>query len=238
MAFTHSPKIVTDGLVLLLDPLNPRSYTSGSTTINDVSANTNSGSLSGVLVSTNPFGFQFTTGSSFVTINNSGNLTFTTASQFTVSAWVQLDGAVTSSATNNSGGLLSAGSFVGSVGLGFAIDRNVTGVSAIAFAARPNGGSDFAQYITINRNTIYNATMVFSGSVIYAYLNGQFTGSSAVTNGTTFSTNWSMFTNSGVPGGSNFKPEGKLYYATIHNKALTPTEVFQNFNAMRGRFGV
>ena len=238
MSVSGGPDISEFGLVLLLDTLNPRSYTSGSSTVNDVSANTNSGSLTGVQISATPFGFQFTTGSSFITINNVGNLTFTTASQFTVSAWVRLTGAVTSSNTNNSGGLLSAGSFVGSVGLGFAVDRNVAGETAIAFAARPNGGSDFAQYISINRNTIYNATMVFSGSVIYAYLNGQFTGSVTVTNGTTFSTNWSMFTNNGVPGGNAFKPEGNLYYSAIYNRALTAQEVYQNFNAQRSRFGV
>lgn len=39
MAFTHSPKIVTDGLVLLLDATNPKSYVSGSNTWYDLSGN-------------------------------------------------------------------------------------------------------------------------------------------------------------------------------------------------------
>jgi hypothetical protein len=37
MAFNYSPKIVTDGLVLYLDAANPKSYVSGSTAWNDLS---------------------------------------------------------------------------------------------------------------------------------------------------------------------------------------------------------
>jgi hypothetical protein len=237
MSVSGGPDISEFGLVLLLDTLNPRSYTSGSSTVNDVSANTNSGSLTGVTLTQSPFGFQFGTGSSFVTINNNGALTFTTASQFTLSIWTQFDTSVTSSAENNSACAFSAGSFVGSVGLGFAINRNSIPVS-IAYAARPIGGSDFAHYQPISFGTINNPTLVFSGSVVYAYLNGNFVGSIAITTGTTFSTNWSMFTNNGVPGGNNFKPQGKMYYASAYNRALTAQEIQQNFNAQRSRFGV
>jgi hypothetical protein len=43
MAFTHSPKIVQDGLIFYVDAANPRSYVSGSTTCNNlVSSNTGS----------------------------------------------------------------------------------------------------------------------------------------------------------------------------------------------------
>lgn len=51
MAFSFSPKIVTDGLVLYLDAANPRSYVSGSTTWNDLSRGGNIGTLSGVTYS-------------------------------------------------------------------------------------------------------------------------------------------------------------------------------------------
>ncbi len=45
MSFVHSPKIVTDGLVLALDAGNTKSYTSGSTTWFDKSGNANNGTL-------------------------------------------------------------------------------------------------------------------------------------------------------------------------------------------------
>lgn len=239
MAYTNGPPtIVTDGLVLLLDAMNPRSYVSGSTQWNDVTANNNSGSFTGMGLVSNPTGFQFGTGSSFVTINNTGTLTFTTASQFTLNIWTRFDGAVTSSTTNNSGCAFAAGSFVGSVGIGFGIGRTGLNTHSIGYAARPTGGTDYLVNVSILTGSIYNATMVFSGSVIYAYLNGVFRSSLAVNTGTTFSTNWSMFTNNGIPGGNNFKPEGKMYYASAYSRALSAQEVTQNFNAMRGRFGV
>ena len=45
MAFIHSPKIVTDGLIMYLDAANSRSYISGSTTWNNLVNSTISGSL-------------------------------------------------------------------------------------------------------------------------------------------------------------------------------------------------
>ena len=45
MAFSFSPKIVTDGLVLYLDAANPKSYVSGSTTWRDISRGGNNGTL-------------------------------------------------------------------------------------------------------------------------------------------------------------------------------------------------
>ena len=39
MGLFHSPKIVTDGLVLGLDAANPKSYPGSGTTWNDISGN-------------------------------------------------------------------------------------------------------------------------------------------------------------------------------------------------------
>jgi hypothetical protein len=45
MALSHSPKIITDGLVLCLDAGNPKSYPGSGTTWTDLSGNGNNGSL-------------------------------------------------------------------------------------------------------------------------------------------------------------------------------------------------
>ena len=47
MGLTHSPKIITNGLVLALDSVNTKSYTSGSSTWIDLSGNSNSCIVSG-----------------------------------------------------------------------------------------------------------------------------------------------------------------------------------------------
>ena len=46
MALAHSPKIVTDGLVLCLDAGNPKSYPGSGTTWYDLSGNGNNGTNS------------------------------------------------------------------------------------------------------------------------------------------------------------------------------------------------
>jgi len=45
VALSHSPKIVTDGLVLCLDAGNPKSYPGSGTTWTDLSGNSNNGTL-------------------------------------------------------------------------------------------------------------------------------------------------------------------------------------------------
>ena len=45
MALAHSPKIVTDGLVLCLDAGNPKSYPGSGTTWTDLSGQGNNGTL-------------------------------------------------------------------------------------------------------------------------------------------------------------------------------------------------
>lgn len=45
MALAHSPKIVTDGLVLCLDAGNVKSYPGSGTVWNDLSGNDNNGTL-------------------------------------------------------------------------------------------------------------------------------------------------------------------------------------------------
>ena len=45
MSFTHSPKIVQEGLVFYVDAANPRSYVSGSTTANNLINLAETGSL-------------------------------------------------------------------------------------------------------------------------------------------------------------------------------------------------
>ena len=47
MALTHSPKIVTDNLVLCLDAANTKSYSGTGTTWNDISYNGNNGTIDG-----------------------------------------------------------------------------------------------------------------------------------------------------------------------------------------------
>ena len=87
MAFSYSPKIVTDGLILCLDAANPYSYVSGSLNWNDLSR----GGSNSTLIN----GPTFDSGSGgnivFNGINNYGNGTLTplSGSAFTIGTWIK-----------------------------------------------------------------------------------------------------------------------------------------------------
>lgn len=87
MAFTHSPKIVTDGLVLLLDATNPKSYVSGSNTWYDISGNNKHFSLgTGIRYSplyNGELQFPGSTGTNMV----SSSVAVTNATACTVQIW-------------------------------------------------------------------------------------------------------------------------------------------------------
>jgi hypothetical protein len=78
------------------------------------------------------------------------------------------------------------------------------------------------------------AAFSVSPTTMYAFLNGN---------------SLSAATPAYVPGGShagqigttNFGVgafAGDFYFIMIYNRALTPTEISQNFNALRGRYGI
>lgn len=59
MAYIHSPRIVTDGLVLALDPGNTKCYPGSGTSVTDLTGNFSTGTLvSGASVSSNAFQFD------------------------------------------------------------------------------------------------------------------------------------------------------------------------------------
>lgn len=86
-------------------------------------------------------------------------------------------------------------------------------------------------------NTWYNVTFVRSGSNIYLYVNGVLTATI-----TSFTANIVPSNSTIYIGMSQHAPgqcfNGKISVAQIYNRALSSNEVVQNFNALRGRYGV
>jgi hypothetical protein len=96
MAFSYSPKIVTDGLVLYLDAANPYSYVSGSLNWNDLSRSQLSGSLVNgpTYSSANNGSIVFDGTNDYV--NCGSNAGSVSGSQFTISSFFYWDGTATS----------------------------------------------------------------------------------------------------------------------------------------------
>jgi hypothetical protein len=87
--------------------------------------------------------------------------------------------------------------------------------------------------------------VVRTGDVFTPYVNGAPLGTGSTTAtavtgiGTTNDISIGGFGNNGSGGGSyNYYPKCSIANSKMYNRALTAAEVLQNFNALRGRFGI
>jgi len=237
----HSPRIVTDGLVLCLDAANAKSYPGSGTTWSDLSGNGNNGTL------VNGVGYNSSNGGylSFDGVNDyvrctpknstTNGLYFGGATSISVSAWVKNN---TTNTFNN---------FVM-----YEDNVNLNGVEPVRLATRGHQGDNTALFAitqsdisnSATSNTIlndtdyYHLTGTFGGGYVKIYVNGIFesqvslSGSMDVPISGT-SARW--FIGSGELDSSRFL-NGNIAQASIYNRALTASEVQQNYNALKSRF--
>ena len=233
-------KIVTDGLVLNYDVAQLRSYPTTGTSIIDLSGNSNTGTL------VNGVDFDSGSGGSLIFdgVNdyvNCGNSALLNSSNITFIAWVKRT--VTWS---NSPSLFWAkpnGVFNGN---GFYIELAVSSFIGGGFsptAVITNGAANNYFRNSINSNTSFalNTWVMFAFTLNVntpaMYFNGVASsltigGTNAITATTTDkylmsnSPNYNLYTNANI---------GQI---KIYNRALSATEVLQNFNANKSRYGL
>lgn len=215
--------MVTDGLVLCLDAANGRSYPGSGTAWNDLSGNGNNGTLTnGPTYSANNLGsIQFDGVNDYAT---TGKIVVpNSSSPYTVSVWCYRD-------RNNVGyeELLAQWTFANSSNSFFFGFNN----SNVRFT------DDWNNVVVSgagNTGAWMNLVGVYSISNAFIYLNGNL----SVTKGSGFSYTGTGNIIVGRQGELNSEYfGGKIAQASIYNKALTPAEIQQNFNATRGRFGI
>lgn len=233
MALSHSPKIITDGLVLCLDAANPRSYPGSGTIWKDLSVNGNDGALiNGVGHNADNKGTMVFDGvNDYIDCGNIG------VSFGGIHVWIYLNNPIMASSSHMS--LLGYGnapqsqiSFGNSTGYG--IDETIsilqfTGVGTQYFRTYikdyiPSGwinltiqweSTNFGFYINGLRKTTYNGTQ---GQALQAPMNNFKLGATAGGGGVLFS--------------------GKITDCKIYNRALSESEIKQNFEATRDRYGI
>jgi hypothetical protein len=232
------PSIVTDGMVLSLDAANTKSYVSGSTVWRDVSGNNNSGSLTNgpTFNSANGGSIVFDGIDDYVDCNSTVvNLN----SSFTFASWVQTPSNLSNNSSfrrligrgdNNSAftGEWAATSYnlLGN-GFAFEIDDDVT-------KSGPFGN------IIITPNTWYYVIGVANRTnALSLYINGILDNSTADNTSLNINPPYNLYIGSqrsnNVP---SFFLNGKIALNQVYNKALTPQEIAQNYNAQKSRFGL
>ena len=251
MSLSHSPLIVRDGLVLCLDAANPRSYPKSGTTWSDL-AGANNGTLTNMTDNFNQ--------------DNKGSLTFDGTNEDvdvsiqdiagfefgSISIWFNLD---TSSTTNelfnygipsdvNKRLDISVGEATGTVndescyfGLVDGADFN----SGKKYLAVVRKGHTFYQ-----DSKWHNMVCTVGSAGCSIFMDGVkqpltflFSSSSSATGLTNIDNATSARIGArNLDGYDNNYSSGKISNVSIYNRALTASEVLQNYNATRGRYGI
>jgi len=230
MAFSYSPKIVTDGLALYLDAANPYSYVSGSTNWNDVSRSQLSGSLLN--------GPTFNTGSGgsivFDGVDDScyiGEYPNLALTQLTLSIWCYPTNAEAGGQARMIAGMNDVLGW--QYGYGIFTYPYIGQGPQVNFFINSGAGQDYVQYL-ISNNRWYNFTMTFNGTTQLAYSNGALIGTKSRT--LVYDSRNRFTVGSGYLYNSPFT--GNIATTSLYNRALSASEVLQNYNATKGRFGL
>jgi hypothetical protein len=219
MSVSGGPNLSEAGLVFVVDAANIKSYPSSGTVWNDLSGNLNSGSLINgpTFNSANGGSLVFDGVDDYIDCGSSIQLSNT----FTLSVWHK------------------------NINTGYVIDQGTVGNDPTGCLEFTNRGLSLGlnniENVTANGTfldtTTWNHTdCTFTSGTVNFYINGIFDSSK-----TTVSTS---FTPSGTLkiGRRSFNTatilSGNISIVKIYNRVLTATEVLQNFNATRSRFGV
>ncbi len=233
MALAHSPRIVRDSLAFYLDAANTKSYPGSGTTWTDISGKGNDGTL------TNGPTFSSDNGGCIVFDGSNDHIgmlgTATdlgindTSSSFSFSVWFK---------TGTTSEKYMFDNFDGSTQ---DISCRLDGGELELYLRGSSGGIvnavRYGSY-TLNawNNAVYNFDSSTSPDIFTAYVNGINTGTST----SHFSGNFESGSNFRIgmrpAGGGQFS--GRIACAMLYNKSLTEAEVKQNYNALKGRFGL
>jgi hypothetical protein len=227
MSVAGGPDLIQDGLVLCLDAANTKSYPGSGTSWVDLSRNGNNGTL------TNGPTFNSLNGGSIVFDGTNdfvdcGNVFATTVTALTLECFIKI-------------GKLNAKQIIFSnynnqLGWGLELYNsnvfNFFGFASFATAAGINSGT------TVALNDIWHVCGVFvANSRFSIYLNGVLNNSvSTNLSVLTKLTNGAMYL-AEDPDSSQIAPfKGEIYNAKAYNRALSPSQILQNYNGIKSRF--
>jgi len=217
MAVAYNPKIVTSGLVLALDAANVKSYPGSGTTWTDLSGAGNNGTLSNspTFSSNNGGIFTFNGTNQYATCSG----TPLNVTNYTKTVWFKLSNLAT-------------------------LNNLVSGAGHFMYFASSNklycGHSDWGNYqaypstTTFSTGIWYQASLTFNttdGMVLYVNGVQDSTYTAQKTAAASGSVQIGAFT-------SSYLLTGDVGQVLIYNKTLTAAEISQNFNALRGRYGI
>jgi hypothetical protein len=231
MSFSNGPTIVTNGLVLALDAGDRNSYVSGSTTWIDL-AGTNNGTL------TNGPTFNSGPGDSIVFDGTNDFVNITRPSQIITSGSISVSMWVRWTTTGTTTGTIQAlidNNHSNNPLQGFIIQDRPDLSKKIQWGVHPNTNGATSSF-QVGDGTWRHITGTYESGSAKLYINGSLDGlSTSEPNMATVQPNitlgkWQL--------GDSRYLNGNISLTQIYNRALTASEVLQNYNATKGRFGL
>jgi hypothetical protein len=225
--YIYSVPIVTSGLILNYDAGSILSYPGSGSTWTDLSSSARHGTITeAVYGGTGSTGYFAFDGSNDVVTSS----TFTpNVTNKTLAGWVKL-----SSTAQTGGGLITL-----EVSGGASFDSIVYNETSNGwgFGSNSYARTAWSGISETSTSTWVYIAATYSDNNYKLYRNGIL-----ILNTTSFATyNFNAAGNALVgkrhTGGSGAHLAGQISHAAIYNRALTSTEVLQNFNAMKGRYG-
>ena len=230
MSLLQSPKIVTNGLVLCLDAASRKSYPGSGNVWRDLSGNGNNGTL------TNGPTFSSANAGSLVFdgvddgINIAHNSVIDIRNQITIECLFYLNtftagGPVTDGVTL----IIKSYSYYMTISSSGKIDTYFYGIGISNYVSSNS---------SVNLNQWTHAVVTFNGSTINWYINGVIDKSLSQIGTIIPQRNGDLCIGRELFENYGRGMSGRISNTKLYNRALSTQEVQQNFNALRGRYGI
>jgi hypothetical protein len=222
MAFNYSPKTITDGLVLYLDAANTRSYPGSGTVWSDLSREGNNGTLTNgpTFNSGNGGSIVFDGTNDSVDCGNSTNLQITVGS---VNTWFR----GTQQGVNYNGIVVKQNAW------GIFINQSTLHTYDWGNSAGRNTGINVSDNVWRNVCLTFTETVGTPTNNARIYINGILILTTTIKH-----LNQSAPFLLGYGNSPNQYLQGSISQTSIYNRALSATEILQNYNATKGRYGL
>jgi len=233
-------QIVTNGLVLSLDAADLNSYSGSGTTWSDLSGNNYSGSLTNgpTFSSANGGSISFDGSNDYVAVNTPANIQ---SQAFSVSVWIN-----PLTPTNALTTLIDY-DHTSATAQGWVLQSEDATTNRFYYFAywdgtayQPVGNFGVSKGVQITNSSWQNVTYTKSGTSVLGYLNGIQSVSYTAGSATVSYQSGRNLRIASVVSGSN---PGRVYKGNVSNfqiytRALSATEILQNYNAQKSRFGL
>jgi hypothetical protein len=251
----YGPKIVTSGLILSLDSADINSYSGSGSSWIDTSNNANTFTLVGSPTYSNST-FTFNGSTQYASIgtasgffNSSGNSFYADVGYaWTISVWFKFPISPTTVRNSTINGGNCSYSMIGNAGgIGGAetLSLFVSGGDATTSAGGlapyycvvgVRGSKTQLSVGSVNTNTWNNVVVTWNGSAGRGYFNNVDKGALNIGANGMQIVGYTVAATAG--GASSHVFEGNISNVLVYNRALTATEVLQNYNAAKTRFGL